>query len=150
MPVPPPLKISVFSPLFFIAAQTSALAAMFSSVFALRVGEPGDVLGAAVVGQQAAQPQARQPIDLLGQGQRVGRRDAAARADGDVDDDVGREAGRLGRLRQVAGVGGVVDGVDELRDFLLSARARWILLFDGLLVVMQMRSMPPPSAPRPR
>ena len=27
-------------------------------------------------------------------------------------------------------------------DCLLSARARWILLFDGLLVVMQMRSMP--------
>ena len=40
MPVPPPLKISVFSPLFFIAAKTSALAAMFSSALALRVANP--------------------------------------------------------------------------------------------------------------
>ena len=68
-------------------------------------GKAGDVLRAAVVRQQAAQPQVAAAVSIdWASASAPRRRDAAARADRDVDDDIGGQPGCLGRVRQVARV----------------------------------------------
>ena len=81
-----------------------------------------DVLRPAVVADHAAQLQRGQLVDQPGERERlVAGGHAAARPDGDVDDDVGRDA-RLARgVVEIERVLRVVDGLDELR----------ILLADG-------------------
>ena len=74
-----------------------------------------DVLRAAVVGEHAAEPQVRQLVHHLRQRERlIAGRNAAARADGHVDDDVGRDAGGFRRVRQIARVLRVIHGLDVL------------------------------------
>ena len=78
------------------------------------------MLRAAVVRQQSAQLESRRFVDELRELDRVlTRRNAGARADGDVDHDIGDHAGRPRRVVQLTRVLIVVDGLDETRVALL-------------------------------
>ena len=84
-----------------------------------------DVLGAAVVADHAAQLQVRQRVDELCERERlIAGGHAAARADRDVDDDVGGDAGLLRRVGQIARVLRIVDGLDEVAVLLADASSR--------------------------
>ena len=141
--MPPPLKISVLRPAAFIFSQRARVLFDVLERALLARREAVDVLRAAVVRQQAAQLQVRQLVDELRERDRVlARRDAAARADGDVDHDVGDDAGFFRGRRQVARVLLVVHGLDEVRVASSNCIARRILRGDGLLVVIRSASMP--------
>ena len=101
------------------------------------------MLHAAVVREHAAQLQIRQRVHQLRQRQRAGAgRDAAARPDRDVDDDVRHDARLFGRGGQVARVLLFVDRLNEIAVGLPELIARRILLIDGLAVVIRIRSTP--------